>query len=78
MSRYNSAIRLSETDKRVLRAARETDACAPLFEAGGMSGVAPRKIGEATKALSERLADLTLDDVCVGLAKLSASGRLAQ
>ncbi len=77
MSRYNKSIRLNDTDKRVLAAARKTPECAPLFEVGGMDGIPPRKIGEMVHALTDCLKE-PIDDVCHGLAKLSASGRFAQ
>lgn len=77
MSRYNRAIRLSDVDKRLLAVARTTPECAPLFEGGGMDGIPPRKIGKMVHALTEQLQE-PIDDVCHGLAKLSASGRFAQ
>lgn len=77
MSRYNRSIILTPVDKRVLAVARQTPECAPLFEAGGMDGIKPKAIGKMVQAITERLNE-PMDDVCHGLAKLSASGRFAQ
>lgn len=77
MSRYNRTIRLNETDKAVLAIARQLPECFPLFAAGGLTGLKPKAIGRMVIAITERL-NADMDDVCHGLAKLSASGRFAQ
>lgn len=77
MSRYNKSLRLNETDKRVLQIARTLPQCAALFEVGGLGGIAPRDVGLMVYAITAEL-NAPLDDVCHGLAKLSASGRFVQ
>lgn len=77
MSRFNKSIRLDATDKRVFAAAQANPICAALFEAGGMHGLKPRKIGLIVQELTTAL-EAPMDDVCHALAKLSASGRFTQ